>query len=538
MSSYPGENGEKQPILRSVHRRPLPAPSSSSGSEMDIVSGPEKEHHIPIPTQRRLPSQSENQEADLSLALATAANLLKPIKRYFLTPLGWQPWNADYEQSKALTIINYVYPILIAGFLCAGYVIQFGACYSRDHPMYILGNVSKERYKKYCNTSNSVDGSFQPNFCHHPVSHYLFSDAIHFIVFLYALYVFRHKSALEELARRADEACRAAAGYPVFLKSLKSTLRWIFVSGIVWVSLSLTSGICGVLGRMIDCTWSPNWNPGYSSWMKAEKPARMWLATVFMWIGFLLFDVVNVAVTMSYAIQCQTIIATIRCANVKVKTNVLPLEEAVKEYHMTGKAVNKLNKQMSVAVSIAEFNFGNHTILSGYALFDLVSDFSTLSSNTTKGLFIFSTITSFCLWFFIALVPFVQAIRLSNACKSPVKLATQLKTRIQREHQDTPVDEIDSFLLFLNGQNRRAKLFGVPIIGYYIYGFCAVVLFAILLSIEFIALPLDCEKFNNINPCVTAIRACLHRLHVAKILAPRGLHRDDRRERGKPWGPR
>ena len=190
------------------------------------------------------------------------------------------------------------------------------------------------------------------------------------------------------------------------------------------MSLSLTSGICGVLGRMIDCTWSPNWNPGYSSWMKAEKPARMWLATVFMWIGFLLFDVVNVAVTMSYAIQCQTIIAAIRCANVKVKTNVLPLEEAVKEYHMTGKAVNKLNKQMSVAVSIAEFNFGNHTILckttdtrvilitffflAGYALFDLVSDFSTLSSNTTKGLFIFSTITSFCLWFFIALVPFVQ----------------------------------------------------------------------------------------------------------------------------------
>ena len=57
--------------------------------------------------------------------------------------------------------------------------------------MYNIPNDSEAVRGRYCNSSNDLNPVTKRPFCSHAYSKYLFSDIIHFIGFLYGMYIFR-----------------------------------------------------------------------------------------------------------------------------------------------------------------------------------------------------------------------------------------------------------------------------------------------------------------------------------------------------------
>eukprot|EP00118_Oscarella_pearsei_P002471 m.10663 g.10663 ORF g.10663 m.10663 type:complete len:502 (+) comp22536_c0_seq2:45-1550(+) len=415
--------------------------------------------------------------------------------RVFLRMLGWQPWR--YSGSGVLTsgkergykVLNCLYPIFVTCVLVVGYLTQFGACYSRDHPMYNVQNESV-RVKHFCNetseNSRKNNFTFVSAFCEHAISKYLISDMIHFIGFLYGMYIFRWKEneELEILMQKTflQTGDNNLLGY-LSQKKLSTAIQAILYSGISWILFNFIASVLGLFGRLVDCTWTEPWRLGFVSWMNVETQEVMWILIIFMWVGFLAFDLVNIAVTVNYTTQCELIIVLIRGLNQKVREKTTNLQSAIKEFHNAGKAVDALNEQMAIVVSIMEFNFASHAILSLHSFFVLKDEFARLSTSDAEVLFIFSAVMDFILWASIAVFPFIQAARVSNACHSPIKVALEIATR-PFQYMDTDQAELDSFITFLSAQDKKAKLFRVPIFSFMLWGIAAAALFVVLLLIE------------------------------------------------------
>ncbi|XP_065841050.1 uncharacterized protein [Oscarella lobularis] len=416
--------------------------------------------------------------------------VLSPYQ-FFLRLLGWQPWIPSGGvvtsfKERGFKFLNVIYPIFVTCLLIAGYFTQFGACYSRDHPMYNIPNDSEAVRGRYCNSSNDLNPVTKRPFCSHAYSKYLFSDIIHFIGFLYGMYIFRWREN-EELEMLMQKTFIQTGGgdlhYYLSQKKLSTAVQAIFYSGIAWIFVNFIASVLGLFGRLVDCTWTEPWRLGFVSWMDVASPVAMWILIVVMWIGFLAFDLVNIAVTVNYTTQCQLIIVLVRGLVQKVHDKTITLQNAIKEFHEAGKAVDALNRQMAIVISIMEFNFVSHSILCLHSFYVLRDSFDLLSNSHAEVLFIFSAVLDFILWTAIALFPVIQAARVTSACQSPIKTALEIRTR-PFQYQETKDAEFDSFITFLNAQNKKAKLFRIPVVSHYLWALGAAAIFVLLLLVE------------------------------------------------------
>nr|CAD7578337.1 unnamed protein product [Timema californicum] len=77
------------------------------------------------------------------------------------------------------------------------------------------------------------------------------------------------------------------------------------------------------------------------------------------------------------------------------------------------------------------------------------------------------SIMNVMLWILIAIVPFIQAARVTAACRSMRSLGHEIRGR-PFIYQEMPSAELDSILLYVSSLHMTSKLFQVPITGRYL----------------------------------------------------------------------
>uniref|UniRef100_A0A1Y1N7G1 Uncharacterized protein n=1 Tax=Photinus pyralis TaxID=7054 RepID=A0A1Y1N7G1_PHOPY len=74
------------------------------------------------------------------------------------------------------------------------------------------------------------------------------------------------------------------------------------------------------------------------------------------------------------------------------------------------------------------------------------------------------SILNVCLWWTLILAPFIQAARLTSACKLIKTVGHEVRAR-PFVHQGTPGSELDTILLYASSLDMSATLFKIPITG-------------------------------------------------------------------------
>ncbi|XP_068084743.1 uncharacterized protein GrlHz isoform X4 [Anabrus simplex] len=77
------------------------------------------------------------------------------------------------------------------------------------------------------------------------------------------------------------------------------------------------------------------------------------------------------------------------------------------------------------------------------------------------------SILNVLMWVLISIAPFLQAARLTNACRAICHLGHEVRVR-PFVYKDTPGEDLDSILLYTSSLRLSCKLFDVPITGRYL----------------------------------------------------------------------
>lgn len=120
-----------------------------------------------------------------------------------------------------------------------------------------------------------------------------------------------------------------------------------------------------------------------------------------------------------------------------------------------------LNGKLSFVTSLVFFIFLQGAVLS-------YMDYMNVKSGNTIGIIV--GLANLIQWTTAAMLPVIQASRLTAACKGLKKLGLEIGSR-PFVYSDTPQLVLDSFLLYTHATNYQAKLGFVSIKAEYIFGF-------------------------------------------------------------------
>ncbi|XP_065835476.1 uncharacterized protein [Oscarella lobularis] len=409
----------------------------------------------------RIPSSADH---TTTMALDMCKRVvLKPYLSFLKVP-GWRSVFSLPYQSKLKRFANVVYPGLVVAVLLLGYVIQFAACYSRSHPAY------------------EYDAEGRVSCYSHSITTYFIPDLLHLVTYFYCLYFFRivQNEQLETLMETTflqSSFLQQKRGHPS-QNRLTSSIRWFLWAGICWIVASLVAQTLGVAGRAVEHNRTTSGDIEFT-WMGIKDQPTQWGLAALMLLAFVMLDIVYIAVVVNYVTQCNLLIFLIHGLNdrLKEKTKTYDFQKAIKEYTQTGTFVRALNSEMGIAVSLLEFNFGTLAI----------SAFLSLGDNP-KGLVLASTILSIVLWTFLALLPFFYAARVSSAFETIRKVGIRIRTR-PFGYQDVDQQDLDSFLLFTMAFRPRAKIFRIPVMAPYVWGFIVITCFIVIILGQHSVLP-------------------------------------------------
>ncbi|XP_067141139.1 uncharacterized protein [Centruroides vittatus] len=405
---------------------------------------------------------------DSSSADLSTSAVLQYCKRRVLIPyfrllalLGWRRIlnvTQNEDPGYCVKIINIGYLILVITFVLLGYVLQYAACFRKDgflpytnETAYQFSIFPRRNYKfdiVNINKSEIVKENINQVCSGNIISVYIIPDLLHFLSYLYMLRLMRtpENEQLQTLMERVFLQSSLTQSWHFSQRKLVRKLRMLLGMGFCWLIISIIAQIFHVFSNL---------NLKFT-WMEAQAETAKIPLICLMLICLMWSDAICVAIATSYSVYCQLIISYLHnlCGSVREKT--LTFQDFIRDLQESRKFIKHLNNDQAVGVSLLILNIGSITAV---AIYGILTGKNHSMSNPFS---IISLLINIILWISLLANPIIQGIRLTGACSSVKKLGHELRSR-PFGYQDTPLQELDSLLLYTSTLNMQARLFRIPV---------------------------------------------------------------------------
>jgi hypothetical protein len=380
----------------------------------------------------------------------------------FLKVIGWRRWRGARQDLAApcyTKVLNIVYPSFIFFLMVLASATQLLTCFYRDEVEYRL----------------ETDSGIVIIDCReHIITRSLVGDVLLLVTYCCGVYIFRygepeHLSALMErvylsfnFKHRVKPQTR-----------LTFTLRMILSLAAVWMLLSLAANILRLISlRLLDDNTylffitSANLSAlTNTTEHQLREEILRYSFVIYSVFGFVLFDLLYVAVVLTYVSHAQLLLTYIHSVIDKVQTKAYDLGKAVRDMRQIYEYLKVLNGKVATITSLCLFIFISSSISSFISL-----AFATSDGTSRRHIEIIVGVLNFLQWTLLSLAPVIQAARLTLYCHKLRRLGLEIGARPFSYH-DTPQLVLDSFLQYTNATRYNAKLLGIPIYPTSIIGF-------------------------------------------------------------------
>ncbi|CAG9827357.1 unnamed protein product [Diabrotica balteata] len=390
-------------------------------------------------------------DSSTHLSVTTVLNYCKSkILRPYLRFLGFMGLRPLFgEQQDAFTccwkFVNVLYTSFILVILVMGYILQYMSCFRRERGFYyVFVTSNKTLYAEYTyNYKETCDGSIAFSF--------ILPSLLHFISYLHIMFVFRNTDdeQLPVLMERVFLASTTISNGFISQRKLLKTL-WLFItSSIIWISLSFAvANYMLVHGEV------------HFKWIETSETSSI-LLKVLLIICSLWHDLVQSTIVSNYCLQAQLLTSYVKFMREKLlQFPVQPLEW-MRDIEDFKKLLNYFNSKISPSVCLLTIMDASFALSGTLWMVRFYQN-----HKNEMDLYSFSLVNIFnvILWALIALAPFVQAARLTNACEVLKTVGQEVRAR-PYVHSDTPTMELDSVLLYTTSLKINAQLFNIPVTG-------------------------------------------------------------------------
>ncbi|XP_050497543.1 uncharacterized protein LOC114326357 isoform X2 [Diabrotica virgifera virgifera] len=390
-------------------------------------------------------------DSSTHLSVTTVLNYCKSkILRPYLRFLGFMGLRPLFgEQQDAFTgcwkFVNVLYTSFILVILVMGYILQYMSCFRRERGFYYVFRTSNRTlYAEYTyNYKETCDGSIAFSF--------ILPSLLHFVAYLHIMFVFRNTDdeQLPVLMERVFLASTTISNGFISQRKLLKTL-WLFItSSIIWISLSFAVANYMLVHGEVHFKW-------IGTSVTSSILLKVLLIMCSLW-----HDLVQSTIVSNYCLQAQLLSSYVKFMREKLlQFPVQPLEW-MRDIEDFKKLLKYFNSKISPSVcllTIMDASFALSGTLWMVRFYQNHKDEMDLYSFSLVNIF------NVILWALIALAPFVQAARLTNACEVLKTVGQEVRAR-PYVHSDTPTLELDSVLLYTTSLKINAQLFNIPVTG-------------------------------------------------------------------------
>ncbi|XP_050361517.1 uncharacterized protein LOC126780884 isoform X1 [Nymphalis io] len=361
-----------------------------------------------------------------------------------LTIMGLRPVVDVSNSSKYAICFSHFHSAQVAVFLCLGYILQYMACFRRDRgfcykliPLALTSSLEYDAYKQVCYGNVAFT--------------YIGPSVLHFIGFLYALYLFRisDNEQLQNLMERVFLlSSYAPQGTPTAKPKRLLRMLWFFIIlSILWMCISL----CSVNLMMARGTIM-------FRWMESSSSEVILGLKIVLIICTFIHDMVQATVITSYCLQAQLLQAHLMFLKERLLNRTITPLNWMREIAEFRKLLKYLNNDLAPAVCL--FTIVNVSWATSGIMWLLNLDKVDTGTEPIAGISVLNQL----LWISAVIVPFIQAARLSQECARTRGVGHELCAR-PFLHRDTSAEDIGAVLAFAASLRLRAKLFHCPVSG-------------------------------------------------------------------------
>ncbi|XP_045542672.1 uncharacterized protein LOC123723588 [Papilio machaon] len=381
-----------------------------------------------------------------------------------LTIMGLRPVVDASNSSKYAICFSHYHSAQVAVLMFFGYILQYMACFRRDRgfcyklvPLAMTSSLEYDTYKQICYGNVTLT--------------YIGPSVLHYIGFLYALYLFRisDNEQLQNLMERVFLlSSYAPQGSATANPKRLLRMLWFFIIlSIVWMCISLCSVNLMLARGTIMFRWMET----------SSNEVRLGLKILLI-ICTLIHDMVQATVITSYCLQAQLLQAHLMFLRERLLNRTITPLNWMREIAEFRKLLKYLNDELAPAVCL--FTIVNISWAASGFMWLLGLDKVDTETEPIAGISILNQL----LWLAAVIAPFVQAARLSTECRHTQSVGHELCVR-PFLHQDTSHEDISAVLMYAATLNLRAKLFCHPVAGNYVclaLTLALIVLFALGMS--------------------------------------------------------
>ncbi|CAK1549880.1 unnamed protein product [Leptosia nina] len=374
-----------------------------------------------------------------------------------LTVMGLRPVADNSNSSSYVIYFSHFHSAQVAVLMSLGYVLQYMACFRRDRgfcyklvPLALTSSLEYDAYRQVCYGNVTFT--------------YIGPSILHFVGFLYALYLFRisDNEQLQNLMERVFLlSSYTPQGTPTTKPKRLLRMLWFFILlSVLWMCVSL----CSVNLMMARGTIM-------FRWMENSSNEVLLVLKILLVICTLIHDMVQATVITSYCLQAQLLQAHLMFLKERLLNHTISPLNWMREISEFRKLLKYLNDDLAPAVCLFTIVNASWAISGIMWLLDL--DKVDTETEPIAGISILNQL----LWISAVVVPFIQAARLSAECRRTQSIGHELCVR-PFLHQDTSQEDITTVLAYATSLKLRAKLFCYPIAARYI---CLVLTFTLII---------------------------------------------------------
>ncbi|VVC97369.1 unnamed protein product [Leptidea sinapis] len=344
-----------------------------------------------------------------------------------LTVMGLRPVGEASSTSTYIICLSHFHSAQVAVLMVLGYILQYMACFRRDRgfcyrlvPLALQSSFEYDAYKQVCYGNVTLT--------------YIGPSLLHFVGFLYALYLFRiaDNEQLQNLMERVFLlSSYAPQGTPTTKPKRLLRMLWFFIFlSVFWMCLSL----CSVNLMMAKGTIM-------FKWMESSSSEVILALKIVLIICTLIHDMIQATVITSYCLQVQLLQAHLLFLKERLINRTISPLNWMREIAEFRKLLKYLNDDLAPAVCL--FTIVNASCAISCIMWLLDLDKVDTETEPIVGI----SVLNLLLWIAAVIAPFIQRPFL---------------------HQDTSQEDISSILAYSATLNLRAKLFAFPVSGRYI----------------------------------------------------------------------
>ncbi|XP_027059635.1 uncharacterized protein LOC113686239 [Pocillopora damicornis] len=436
--------------------------------------------------------QEDNSSSTASLLLKCKRQVIYPYL-YILCLVAWRPFGSRsmaYRQRCSFwKVVNIFYTFLFFCLIIFTYASHLISCnlgldvnnntFSLDlnrinKNLMVQSGVTSQTIGKNISSSvfpsvtnvftqaTSESGDWKPaafKKCKHLLTEYVMPHLLHFMAVLTGFYLFRIQDN-EDLSALVEKVFLLSS----IPRKIVSRLRIFFLS---LVMLAIADSAVEMLFLGVSNLASVT---GFSLHSSGQ-----WIAVSLIVLGFFVEAFVSIVTLMSYCAQCELLTFYLReiCQRMEEKTK--DLSALMKDVMDVKKNLNNMNGKISIIASLIVLCYLKITVA------EVINMMTCIRNDKQSAITFLYRLLAPNLSFSFIMIPFIVAARFSAVAQ---KFKQQsLNVRVFGYPSATQLDQ-DSFILFTQGVEMKAKLMLMPIHGSYVSATVILIMFGLLVLIQ------------------------------------------------------